>query len=335
MIWADNGHGILDDRGSIGKGQGEYYHTAMYDYMSNHYSEMFPLERIQRELGRAAKAGATRWLLVNTANVRPVVMTTRAVFELAWKPDAWIAANSTESAKYLGRWSKEEFGDAAASAVSAYYKAYFAAPAKYSPPEDAIAGDNLYTTAARGMLLTALEGNSPLLDRFNARIPHKDFVDLVAKLLEAGRAADVRWKQVRALADKARPLVPKDRLEFFQANILTQVDLHTHFNRMVIDLAEAMQAADKAGKIAKIQAAIKEGEAASVAMRAAEYGKWKGFYTEGDWLLDNPRTLALARTYIDSLEGRPVSENAIIRAKDNGFAYFRITAYQGTQAIQF
>jgi hypothetical protein len=45
--------------------------------------------------------------------------------------------------------------------------------------------------------------------------------------------------------------------------------------------------------------------------------------------------LALARTYLDQLEGRPVSENAIIRAKDTGFAYFRITAYQGTQAIQF
>ena len=70
-------------------------------------------------------------------------------------------------------------------------------------------------------------------------------------------------------------------------------------------------------------------------MRAAEYGKWMGFYTEGDWLLDTPRTLALARTYLDQLEGRPVSENAIIRAKDNGSAYFLITAYQGTQAIQF
>jgi hypothetical protein len=30
-----------------------------------------------------------------------------------------------------------------------------------------------------------------------------------------------------------------------------------------------------------------------------------------------------------------MSENAIVRAKDTGFAYVRITAYQGTQAIQF
>ena len=95
------------------------------------------------------------------------------------------------------------------------------------------------------------------------------------------------------------------------------------------------QAPDKTGKIRKLRPAIKEGEAAAAALHAAEYGKWKGFYTEGDWLLDTPRTLALAKTYLDVLEGRPVSENAIIRAKDTGFAYFRITAYQGTQAVQF
>lgn len=335
LIWADNGHGILDDRGAIAKGEGEYYHTAMYDYMSNHYSEMVPLERIQRELGRAAKSGATRWLLVNTANVRPVLMTTRAVFELAWNPSDWIVRGSTEAGKYLDEWSREEFGEAAARSVAAYYKAYFTAPAKYNTPEDAIAGDNFYQTAARGLLLSYMEGDSPLLARLNGRIPHKGVADLAAKLIEAGRAADARWKQARALADKARPLVPKDRLDFFQANILTQVDLHTHFNRMVIDLAEVEQTPDKAGKIAKVQAAIKEGEAAAAAMHAAEYGKWKGYYSDGDWLLDTPRTLALARAYIDSLEGRPVPLNAIIRAKDNGFAYYRITAYQGTQTVQF
>ena len=73
----------------------------------------------------------------------------------------------------------------------------------------------------------------------------------------------------------------------------------------------------------------------AAALRAAEYDKWKGFYTAGDWLLNTPLTLALARTYLDQLEGRPVSENTIIRARDTGFAYQMITAYQGTQLVQF
>jgi hypothetical protein len=307
----------------------------MYDYMSNHYSEMMPLERIQRELGRAAKAGATRWLLVNTANVRPVTMTTRAVMELAWNPQPWTAPNSDESAKYLQRWSREEFGDRAAPAIAEYYKAYFAAPARYAPAEDAVAGDNFYHTAARNLLLSLLEGDSALMPRMHGRMEFTDLKDLAAQLLEDCRGADLRWMHARALADKAKPLVPKERLDFFQGNILTQVDLHLHFNRMIVRLCEMAQASEKIAKIAKLKAAIQEGEAASAAMKAAEYGKWKGFYTDGDWLLDTPRTLALARTYLDSLEGRPVSENAIIRAKDTGFAYFRITAYQGTQAVQF
>jgi hypothetical protein len=299
----------------------------MYDYMSNHYSEMMPLERIQRELGRAEKAGATRWLLVNTANVRPVTMTTRAVMELAW--------NAAGSDKYLEKWSREEFGERAAPGIEEIYKAYFAAAARYGPAEDAMAGDNFYQTAAKNWLLMALEGDSALMARLHGRIQFTDLNDLTAKLLDACRAADGRWVHVRQLADKTKPLVPHDRLDFFQGSILTQVDLHLHFNRMMVQLAEMTQASDKSVKIAKLKAAIAEGESASAALHAAEYGKWKGFYTEGDWLLDTPRTLALARTYLDSLEGRPVSENAIVRAKDTGFAYFRITAYQGTQAVQF
>jgi hypothetical protein len=247
--------------------------------------------------------------------------------EYAWNP--------AQSGKYLERWSREEFGESAAPAITEYYNAYFAAPARYGPAEDATAGDNFYHTAARNLLLTLLEGDSALMARMHGRIVFSDLNDLTAKLLDACRAADQRWIHVRSLADRAKPLVSKERLDFFQGSIMTQVDLHLHFNRMIVNLSEMAQASDKTAKIAKLRAAIHEGELASAALHAAEYGKWKGFYTEGDWLLDTPRTLALARTYLDQLEGRPVSENAIIRAKDTGFAYFRITAYQGTQAVQF
>ncbi len=335
LVWPDNGRGLLQDQGEIAKGEGEYYHTAMYDYMSNHYSEMVPLERIQRELGRATKAGATRWLLVNTANVRPVVMTTRAVMELAWNPAAWVAPNSTEHDTYLAKWATEEFGARAAPAIVDYYNAYFAAPARYGTPEDATAGDNLYHTVARNLLLSLLDGSSGFEFRLKTRIDFKDTADLTSLMLKICREADARWIHARALADRARPLVAKDRLAFFQANVLTQVDLHEHFNRMVIDLAEMAQAPEKADQIARLKAAIAEAEAGEAALHAAEYGKWKDFYTAGDWLLDTSRTLALARTYLDHLEGRPMAENAIVRAKDTGFAYFRITAYQGTQSVQY
>lgn len=335
LVWPDNGHGILEDRGAIAAGQGEYYHTAMFDYMSNHYSERVPLERIQRELGRAARAGATRWLLVNTSNVRPVVMTTRAVMELAWNPEPWTGSGSSESARYLDRWCRQEFGGRAAPAVAAYYKAYFAAPARYGTAEDATAADNFYQTAARGLLLALIDGNTAPLGRFRGRIAFRDVPGFATALRDACRDAAPRWNRARLLAEKARPLVDKDRLDFFQANVLTQVDLNLHLNRMTVELAEMAQAPDQQEKIVRLRAAIQEGEAAEAAMRAAGYGKWKGYYTAGDWLLNTPLTLALARTYLDHLEGRPISENTVVRARDGGFAYHMITAYQGTQTVRF
>ena len=334
LVWPDNGHGILEDIGAIAAGQGEYYHTAMYDYMSNHYSEMVPLARIQRELGRAARAGATQWLLVNTANVRPVVMTTRAVMELAWNPQPWMAPGSQESERYLERWSHEEFGPRAAPSVEESYRAYFDAPARYGEAEDATAADNFYQTAARWLLLFLLDKNPEPLDRLR-RMQFANPQEFVAKLLASCQAAEPRWAHALALAEKAKPLVAADRADFFQAHVLTQIELHLHFNRMLVHLAEMAQAPDNDERIARLREAIAEGEAGVRAMHDAEYGKWRGYYTNGDWLLNTPLTLALCRTYLDSLEGRPVSEDTIIRARDGGFAYHMITAYQGTEAVQF
>jgi hypothetical protein len=335
LVWPDNGHGLLEDKGEIGAGQGEYYHTAMFDYMSNHYSEMVPLERIQRELGRAARAGATRWLLINTANVRPVVMTTRAVMDLAWNPEPWSAEGSNQASRYLDRWSREEYGDAAAPAVVDYYKQYFAAPARYGEAEDATAADNFYQTAARAMLLAEIDNDQRLLARLHGRIRFANLQELAAKLAEACQAADARWMRAEAAAKRAAALVPNDRQEFFRANVMTQVDLHLHFNRMVLRLAEMVQARDALDKSAKLRLAIDEGKEGLDAMRDADYGKWQDYYTAGDWLLNTPLTIALANTYLDRLQGRPISLDTVIRAKDTGFAYHMITAYQGTQTVQF
>jgi hypothetical protein len=45
---------------------------------ANQLSEMVPVARIQSELGRNIRARATSYMLVNTSDIRPVAMTTRA-----------------------------------------------------------------------------------------------------------------------------------------------------------------------------------------------------------------------------------------------------------------
>jgi len=335
MVWVDNGHGVMRGQTPLRPGQGEYYHLAMMNRLSDHYGEMVPLPRIQRELGRAVQAGATGFLIVNTANLRPVVMTARAVMELSWNAQPWLDANADESRSYLLRWCREEFGAAAAPEAARYYAAYFAAPGRYGTNEDDVMGDNFYHTAARQILLTLLENHAGSPVPVGSRLMFDNLDQCAAFLAKACHDADERWQQARLLAARTNPLVANDRRDFFQAHVPTQVDLHWHFNLMVERLAEMVQAKDPIAKRAKLRSAIQECQAAMQAMRKAEYGKWQGFYTQGDWLLDTPRTLLLAHAYLDKLEGRPVLENAIIRAQDAGFAYHMITAYQGKQAVQF
>jgi hypothetical protein len=105
---------------------------------------------------------------------------------------------------------------------------------------------------------------------------------------------------------------------------------------MVLDLAEAAGSTTDAERVARVEAAIGEGQALMTALRAADYGKWRGFYTDGDWLVDVPLTLEITQAYLDQIKGvRVVPENLLIRVEDGGFGYHMITAYQGTQQVQF
>jgi hypothetical protein len=285
-------------------------------------------------LGRAVKAGATQFLLVNTSNVRPVVMTTRAVMELAWNPDPWQERGAPDA--YLRKWSEDEFGSRAANAMVAYYKAYEEAPARFGSKEDAVMQDNFYQTAARKILLQLVTGDLQSPVKLGSQLTH-DFVnvhELSVAMLRDCKAAEGRWRQVEQLENEAQKLIPADRAQFFQANVTTQVGVHLHSNLMLEAVAEAALSHSAQERSSSIQKAITECNEVEASLEAADYGKWSHYYTRGDWLLDVPRTIALVQAYQDKLAGKPVPENAIIRARDGGLAYWMITAYQGTQKVQ-
>ena len=84
LVWADTGYGDMQDNGRVAAGQGAYFHVAMMNFNANQLSEMVPVSVIDEELGRYIKAGATAYFLVNTSDIRPVAMTTRAVMDAAW-----------------------------------------------------------------------------------------------------------------------------------------------------------------------------------------------------------------------------------------------------------
>ncbi len=309
-----------------------YYHTAMWNGRANHFTEGVPLERIARELGRAARAGATNYLLDNTSNVRPVVMTTRALMELAWQANPWTT-QTDESSVYLGKWCKEESGVAAAPALQEYYRAYFAAPARFGQQEVAVAGDHYYQTVALRLLQALIAGdNISPIESVSGNPRFANLKEMGTFLAKITGEAEPRWSKARLLAEKAKPLVPPERQDFFQAHVLSQVDYHLHANRMLLHLAQAAAGANQGSEIL---AAVAEGEKLQGALRAADYGKWQGYYTDGDWIVEVPLTISLMKAYQGKLEGKAVPEDLLVRAKDLAFAYSMMKAYQGGQRDQF
>ncbi|MBI5086036.1 MAG: glycosyl hydrolase 115 family protein [Acidobacteria bacterium] len=299
LVWPDNGHGLIRDAGKIARGQGVYYHTAMHDFVANQLTEMVPPERIGRELGRAARAGAAEYLLVNVSDVRPYPLSTRAAMDLA-------AGESLDN--YLEKWSGEEFGPRAAPAVAAYYRAYFEAPGRLGPAEHETLADTAYHNYLRFILVALLKGRPELSTRF---IEIADWDAFIARVTRAAREAQPRWEAARVLAGKAAPLIPPDRKAFFQSHILTQLDIHERSNRALLLAAEAWTVRPAAP--AKIAAAVAEIEAVLAAMHAAEYGKWKGFYSE-DRFTNVRYSLTLAQACQAKLAGKELPRALRIEA---------------------
>jgi hypothetical protein len=297
LVWPDGGNGLIRDEGHIAKGQGVYYHTAMLSGRHNQFTEMVSPDRIRREIGRAIAAGASEYLLDNTSDIRPVVLTTRALMELAWNPKANLNT-------FIDRWSREEFGDKAASAVAACYRAYFDAPARFGKGEDEVMADNLYHTLAKQLARRAA-GEKQVTGRL---LPGFADLNVQAKgLAVICREADARWTKLEAMARQAQRLVPAARRDFFLGHVLTQIAIHRHANLMLLHTAEG-----------DLKAALRDVDAQQAAFRAAEYGKWKDFY-RGDLFVNVNLTGEVLRWALAPKGPAPTRPDG----------YHTIKAYQG------
>ena len=320
LVWPDNGFGVIRDEGAIAKGQGVYYHTAMFNYRANQLSENIPLERIQRELGRAARVGATEYLLVNTSDIRPVTMTTRAVMELAWDPKAWVAG--TGAGEYLAKWTREEFGAKASAGVSDVYRAYFAAPGRYGKAEHETFADNAYHYFARYLITAEISGTK------TAPRYLQGFADnraLAAHLAAAARAAQKDWDAVAASAEQAAAMVEADRRDFYQGHVLTQVEVNRYSNRMLADLAGAIAEHRRA------ETAVASIDQVLAALKKAEYGKWSGFFAD-ELFVKVTQTRSMVEAWNSFVAGKGVPPGTLIQALSPD-PYQPIKAYQGGRRV--
>ena len=359
LVWADTGYGDMQDGGKVAAGHGAYFHVAMMNNQSNQLSEMVPVSVIQSELGRYIKAGATSYFLVNTSDIRPVAMTTRAVMDIAW---GGVPTDSNDDGFYK-QWATEEFGAKSAEALAAVYKEYFDAPslrAPFGPPGLTSAGnappppplsnvkrfngDQHYHTEIRRLILddlsehqvAAVPSQSPKWTppRVLPALDADTRGALLTRDIEECEAAQQRWDAVWKHAQQAESLVDPDRRDYYQAAVLTMITINRESNWALLLVARALKD-DAAGDGEKARTetgeALQALDAIQQSMGAAEYGKWKNWY-RGDWLTGVYRTRELVQAYADHLKD-PMAKLPAPAAWSGWEAYFHIMEYEGDRSV--
>ena len=348
-VWADDGYGYLQDNGQVTAGQGIYDHVAMMNGRANQLSEMVPIERSFSEIGRYIKTGATHYYLVNTSDIRPVTMSIRAVMDAVWK--GLPSDTSKASAEFYQHWSADEFGDQAAAQLAELYKEYFNAPAHFGEPTHEY-GDQLYHTEARRMLLTymidaplySVPSQAPKWESPRVLLPGAEpnpnravgkewLAQTVTREIQQCSEAQPRWDAVWKKALEIESLVAPSRKAFYQAAVLAMIAINRESNRMLLQVAKAIQDAQTA-KMAEArqeaQQALSSFDEIQRAESAAEYGKWKNWY-RGDWLTNVYRTRDIVQTFAKFLSD-PETRLSPPLIWDGWEAYYHIMHYEGDRS---
>lgn len=360
LVWADTGYGDMQDGGKVASGQGMYIHTAMMNGQANQLSELVSVGVIHQELGRYIKAGATSYVLVNTSDIRPVAMSTRALMETAW---GGVPPETNADDAYYRRWATEEFGAKSADAVAAVYKEYFAAPSVRTQPLQGLTsagnappsppplssikrpfGDQHYHSEMRRLILDeltehqvmAVPSQSPkwtephVLPQLSPEVRQA----LIKRDIDECNEAQPRWDALWNHAQAARDLVDPDRRDYYQAAVLTMIIINRESNRALLSIAQAVQDADAGNSfkaLAETHDALTSLNVIQQSMAAAEYGKWKNWY-RGDWLTGIYRTRELVQAYADHLND-PLARLPAPAAWSGWEAYFHIMQYEGDRSV--
>jgi hypothetical protein len=356
-VWADNGYGDPQDKGQVAAGQGVYYHVAMLNGSANQLSEMVPVSRIDDQLGRYIKAGATSYMLLNTSDIRAVSMTTKAVMDVSW---GGIPDGATDD-QYYRQWATKEFGARSAAAVAKVYEEYFKAPAISPLDPMRMYGDQLYHSEVRQMLLDymvsppyySIPSQSPKWTPIRimgmtgpgypippgmppafAVSPSDYLARTIKREIQQCGDAQPRWDKVWTDAVAAQALIAPSRVPFYRYEMLTMVAINKDSNRVLFLISNAIQDA-QSGNTAKAkqesQEALKQFDEIHQLEAQGEYGKWKNWF-RGDWLTGVDQTRDMVATFVKYLDDPEITLPPPVNA--GGWeGYYHILHYEGNRSV--
>jgi hypothetical protein len=236
---------------------------------------MIPISRIQKELTRAVKEGATEYFLLNTSDFRPVIMSASAALDIAWNADSWIR-NENYHEEFLRDWSGTQFNKNLSDDIASIYSDYYISPAKYGPDETYRMGDNYYTRMTR-LYLRRMETEDSM--SYMEKVNRAMSVEENAKyLIEICSNAKPRWDSLNTKATQLFSLIAGNRKNFYQSSVLTPIDIHRYGNEMLILVMKAFIAKEINDKKEYLENALLINKKVIESLKKAEYGKWKNFY---------------------------------------------------------
>lgn len=315
IVWPDNGAGIIRDQDNVlawpggkidtglGKqhvkaGDGIYYHTAMLSGHANQLSEMVNPLRIYKEIGRFVRAKATEFFLVNVSDIRPVPMTTECVMRMVWDARPHIGKTDQENVdRFLQDWVRRQFGNNQVNKITQLYKTYFDIPYQR---DGSFAGENTIHTRMHRLHLKAMPLISQRASLFSVENEARE-------LLRFSSNNIVYLNKLAAQLPPVVKLVPADRKNFFNAHLVTQVNVHLHSNIMLNAYAQAVldiASGNAVSALANARKAMKASDDVYSVLQDSEHGKWAGFYM-GENLISLYRTNDEIRVLIAHLKGEP------------------------------
>ena len=313
VVWADNGQGMLQDKGNSKPGNGVYYHTAVMG--KNQLSEMISPARAGREVGRLIEAGATSYFLLNVSDIRHYPLSTDFCMKLAWDAKPFLNKPPKKLMDdFILDWTTRQFGAPVAKELTLLYEQYFNIP--YMGEELQI-GES--TSAKRLNLL-----QERILNKMDANAPLSD--DVITDCKQYLKDCEQNAKFLNELLPKVQAVyakIPADRKDFYRGHLLFQTKIHLPYISMLKNYCNALlsyQEKNTPRAILYAQAALKANEAIKAVFFDAEYGKWHSWFV-GSSLPWNNYTHDEIRVLIAKLKGEPVPPVRTLRFDPEFYQY--------------
>jgi hypothetical protein len=315
VVHADAGDGVVDPLSlSLAQpGDGLYFHLAVEG--GKQLTENIPPHRIFDTIGKFVNKSATKIVIVNLSDIKPVPIGTAAAMAFLWDPKPMMALPPAQAEQaFLSTWLAKQYGAAAGSTLLPIVSSYFNMPYLTAQTNGKWAGEGDFASKLRVLANEFTAHIDPSL--FPPGFPTPSGSPCALPVADAATAAGMAHGAgvvgaTYHAALEAVATIPVHRQQFFLSHTVTQLAIW-HYTAAALGNTSAAVFAygkkDLPTAIAQASAALAQVEALLAAERAGEAGGgvWAGWHLN-DWLDGYSNLRDVLRRLVSVLNNAPTT----------------------------